>query len=74
MLIFGLSLAAGALAGQILQQISTKGKEMGASGLRPVSKEATDKDYYWYECAPVGKENTKKFMEAMCQEVGITEK
>ena len=41
--------------------------------LRPVSKEVSEKDY-WYECAPVEKEKLRKFVEAMCQEAEIYEK
>ena len=46
---------------------------MDAFYLRQVSKEVSKKDY-WYECAPIGKEKLRKFVEAMCQEAGISEK
>ena len=49
-----------------------KGKEMDVFYLRPVSK--VSEKQYWYECAPVGKEKLRKFIETMCREAGIAEK
>ena len=52
----------------------TKAKEMDVFYLRPKKQVGSSIDLPWYECAAVGKEKLRTFMESMCRDAGITKK
>ena len=52
----------------------TKAMEMDVFYLPPKKQVGSSIDLSWYECAAVGKEKLRTFMELMCRDAGIAKK
>ncbi len=60
------------LLDKYLSKLPKRGRDMDVFYLRPISKSVIpfEQRDSWYECAPVGKEKLRHFLEAMCKEAG----
>lgn len=63
------------LLDKYLSKLPQRAKDMDIFYMRPISssKDCTTREV-WYECAPVGKEKLRKFLGAMCEDAGLSNK
>lgn len=62
------------LLDKYFSKFSSRGKELDMFYLRPVAETPTSPVAHWYECAPIGREKLKKYLERMCAEAGLEKK